>query len=68
MKNKGFTIKELIMAIVVIGVLFGLAVPQYYALRNTRENVQTLQKSDPQTEIAQKKNLKSFFRKIFKKK
>lgn len=33
MTQKGFTIKELLMVVVVIGLLCAFAIPEYYALR-----------------------------------
>lgn len=37
---RGFTIKELLMVLVVIGILFGLAIPQFYAMRNAKKQTQ----------------------------
>lgn len=36
MSKKGFTIKELLMVIVVIGILCGMAIPSYYHLQTQR--------------------------------
>lgn len=40
MKNLGFTIKELLMVIVVIGILCLAAIPQYFAMQNTRRHTE----------------------------
>lgn len=58
--NNGFTVKELIMALVVIGVLCGLAVPQYYAMRNAKGNIQILQKNKSEIKKTHGKNIRDF--------
>ncbi len=40
MNNQGFTLKELLMVIVVIGILCGAAIPQFYSLQRSRRQTE----------------------------
>ena len=46
MKNKGFTLVEVIMVVAILGIIIGIAVPSYIAISNNIKSKNYEQKVD----------------------